>query len=401
MPRNWQFSLPTQIEFGRGAPRRLGGAARPLGQSALLVGYRACPALDEPFARAAKSLRAAGLYLAEFREIEGEPDLAVVDRGADLARAAGAEVIAALGGGAVLDAAKGIALVARCGGVMADYVDANPDPRPAAAALPLVAVPTTAGTGSEATNIAVVSGPSPRAGEACQKMAVAAPALQPKVALVDPELTLACPPELTAACGADALGHAIEACLSRATNPISTALGCRAAGLIVAHLPRAVARPDDLAAREALALAATLAGAAINSSGVTLTHSVAHALGALLHVPHGAAVALATPLNLRYNLETCVAAYAELAAACGIGGAPADRAATFVERIAELLVAVGLPQRIALPAGDRGDWAARLAQNAFASTPTPLRLNPRPIDEPALAHLIADLKMLVEVDADG
>jgi alcohol dehydrogenase class IV len=188
------------------------------------------------------------------------------------------------------------------------------------------------------------------------------------------------------------LGHAIEACMSRAANPISTALAVRAVGLIVANLPRAVANPDNPEPREPLALAATLAGAAFNAAGVTAAHAIAHALGAILHVPHAEAVAIATPLMLCYNAEACAEVYAELAVVCGLrADSPEELAACFVEQIGELLRSVGLPERIAVPADAPPDLPAALARNAVAHSPLPLRLNPRKLDEAALRELMGEI----------
>jgi alcohol dehydrogenase class IV len=306
---------------------------------------------------------------------------------------AGANVIVGLGGGSVIDAAKGIAVVAKMGGRLWDYTGANPESRPAAESLPLVAVPTTAGTGTEVTAVAVFThhgvGSMP---EFPLKASISGPGVRPALALVDPDLTTGSPAGLTAACGADALGHAIESCMSRNANPMASMLAGRAVGLIVRHLPAAVARPDDPQPREPLALAATLAGAAFASAGLTMTHSIAQALGGLLHVPHGAAVAIATPLNLRYNAEACVDVYGRLAGECGIDGdSPQQQADRFVQRIVELLTSIGLPDRVTVPDDAPDDLVAKLAKNAMDGTPVPIRLNPRKVDLPALEELFDEI----------
>ncbi len=390
MPRFWEFQLPTRVVFGPGSLRRLGPCAREFGQSALLVGYRHAPELEDAYERAARLLEKAGLRVTVFREVDGDPDAALPEIGARRAVEAGAEVVVALGGGSALDAAKGIAALARMGGRVWDYTDANRQARPVTDALPLVAVPTTAGTGSEVTSAAVFQhrgvGSRP---ELPLKATAIGPALVPRVALVDPELAVGTPPALTAACGADALGHAIEAFISRQANPMASTLAARAVALIVENLPRAVENPSDPQPREPLALAATLAGAALNSAGVTVTHAIAHALGALLHVPHGVAVALATPLNLRYNAEACAAQYAELADVLHLAGnSPEDRAASFVEKIISLLHSLGLPDRVSVPPDAPPDLLDQLVQNAMESTSIALTLNPRKVDAAALRGLL-------------
>jgi len=389
MARPWEFQLPTRVVFGRGALRRLGDVVRPLGSSALLVGYRDAPALEETYARAARFLEKSGIAARWFRRVETDPDAELPVEGALQARKMGTDVVVALGGGSVIDAAKAIAAWARTEGCLWDYTDANPQSRPIAEALPLVAVPTTAGTGSEASGVAVLTyrgvGPRP---EWPLKAAVYGPAIVPKAALVDPDLAVGSPPSLTASCGADALGHAIESYTSRQANPIASTLAARAVRSIVEHLPRAVAEPANPEPREPLALAATLAGAAFNQSGVTVGHAIAHALGALLAVPHGLAVAIATPLCLRYNAEQCVAQYAELADALGLAAASLEeKAGRFVATITGLLSSVGLPDHAAIPPDAPGDLPDRLVENAIASTSAAITLNPRKTDAGALKQL--------------
>ena len=389
MARPWEFQLPTRVVFGRGALRRLGDVVRPFGSSALVVGYREAPALEEAYARAARFLEKSGIATRWFRRIDADPDADLPAEGALQAREIGADVVVALGGGSVIDAAKAIAALARTEGRLWDYTDANPQSRPLAEALPLVAVPTTAGTGSEVSSVAVLTyhgvGPRP---EWPLKAAVYGPAIVPRVALVDPDLAAGSPPLLTAACGADALGHAIESITSRRANPIASTLAAQAVRLIVAHLPRAAADPADPGPREPLALAATLAGVAFNQSGVTVSHAIAEALGALLEIPHGLAVAIATPLCLRYNAEPCVAQYAELADALGLSAAlPEEKAAGFVDAITGLLYSVGLPDHAAIPPDAPDDLADRLVENAIAGSSAAITLNPRKTDAAALKRL--------------
>jgi len=393
MTDRWYFQLPTRIQFGRGGLRKLGQTARHFGRSVLLVGYRDCGDLEAAYGRAAASLGDAGMTVSEFREVPPDPTAELAIEAAQVASGARADVICALGGGSVIDAAKAAALLAKNGGSPWDYTDANPNCRAVADALPLIAVPTTAGTGAEVTPVAVLTcqGVGSRPGFPL-KASISGTALYPKVALVDPDLALGSPARLTAAAGADALAHAVESCISRRANPLSTALAEKALGLIARRLPRAVEVPDDPAAREPLALAATLAAAALSNAGVTMAHSIAHALGAMLHVPHGEAAAAATPLGLEYNKQACVDVYSRLAGCCGVAADSPDRSAQrFVEFISEFLQSLGLPTRVELPAEVPDDLPALLARNAFLSTPIPLKLNPRKIDEAVLAKLLEQL----------
>ncbi|HUT93933.1 MAG TPA: iron-containing alcohol dehydrogenase [Thermoguttaceae bacterium] len=393
MLRNWEFQLPTRVRFGRGGLRKLGDVAGELGTSAFLVGYRDQSGLEETYARAAKSLCDAGMAVAEFFEVPPDPEAELGLEGARRLNEAGADVVVGLGGGSVIDAAKGIAALAKMGGNLWDYTGANPDSRPITKAVPLVAVPTTAGTGTEVSAVAVFThhGISSIA-DMPLKASVSGPAVRPQVALVDPDLTVGSPLKLTAACGADALGHAIEACLSRRANPVSSLLAGRAVGLILRNLRRAVENPDDPEPREPLALAATLAGAAFSVAGVVVPHAISQALGGLLHVPHGLGVAIATPLSLRFNAACCVDEYAELAEFCGIMAASPERqAAAFVDCIVELLRSVGIPERVDVPPDAPDDLIDRLVRNARESTPVPITLNPRKIDDAALAQMFREV----------
>ena len=405
MLTRWELELPTRIRFGRGRLNELGPVARDIGRSALLVGYRDRSGLDDLYERAMQSLKDAGLAVIEFFDVPPDPDAEVAEQGAERARQTGAEVVIGLGGGSVLDAAKGIAVLARSDGTAWDYTTANEAHRPVPEALPIVAVPTTAGTGSEVTPVAVFThrGVGPDA-DVPLKASISSPRIRPRVALIDPDATLGSPPRLTAACGADALGHALEAYISRAANPLSSALAARAVRLIVKNLTRAVESPNDPEPREALSLAAMLAGAAFGSAGVVMTHAIAQALGAVLHLPHGEAVALGTPVNLRYNLDAAEEQYAQLAHYCGVTAeSRREKAEQFVELVAKLLRTVGLADHIeaAVVANATGadvtDEVARkalaekLTRNAFASTPVPLKLNPRRVRPEDLRQVFLQL----------
>jgi len=393
MMRNWEFQLPTRIRFGRGGLRKLGDVAGELGKSAFLVGYRDRSGLEDVYARAARSLVDAGMAVAEFFEVAPDPQAELGLEGARRLNQAGADVVVGLGGGSVIDAAKGIAVLARMGGNLWDYTSANPESRPITEAVPLVAVPTTAGTGTEVSAVAVFTHQGVSSiPDMPLKASVSGPAVRPQVALVDPDLTVGSPPGLTAACGADALGHAIEACSSRRANPVSSLLAGRAVGLIVGNLRRAVESPADPGPREPLALAATLAGAAFSVAGVVVPHAVSQALGGLLHVPHGLGVAIATPLSLRFNAACCVDQYAELAGFCAVGAdSPERQAAAFVDRIVELLRSVGIPEQVDVPTDAPDDLIDRLVRNARESTPVPIALNPRKIDDAALAGMFREV----------
>ncbi|MHB8899510.1 MAG: iron-containing alcohol dehydrogenase family protein [Thermoguttaceae bacterium] len=394
MPRFWDFSLPTQVQFGRGGLRRIGQFAAELGTSVLLVGYRDQAGLEEVYAKAEKLLGKSGLKTTALYTIPPDPDVERVEAGAEVARRRGVDVVVALGGGSVIDAAKGIAALARVGGSLWDHATANPQSRPVLESLPVLAVPTTAGTGSEVSNVAVFTfGATAAAAESAPlKDAIVGPALRPRLALVDADLALGSSPGLTAACGADALGHAIESCLSRRANPIASALAAEAVRLIVDNLPRAVAEPENGECREPLAAAATMAGAAFSAAGVVVSHAVAQAHGAVLHLPHGLSVALATRVGLDFNRSACASQYAELARACRLPGEDenllADR---FVAKIHEVFDRCDLPSAIPAPQGDPNELVQKLVQSAMASSRVPITQNPQKVAPDDLAGLFARL----------
>jgi alcohol dehydrogenase class IV len=398
--RPWEFQLSTRIHFGRGLLRKLGELTAPLGKSALLVGYRAPGRLQDSYDRAAAVLKKSGVAVARFAEVEPEPDARLVAQGVEALRLSGATVVIGLGGGSVIDVAKAIALVAASGGEVSEYFLGNPAARPLTAALPLVAVPTTAGTGSEVSDIAVLKnkGKNKGVGSLCWEVEQRLPiplfvyglAIRPQLAVVDSDLAVGSPPALTAACGADALGHAIEACVSRRCGPLATLLGGQAVALLSKHLPQAVAQPDDPQPREPLALAATLAGMAFTASSVVAAHAVAQALGVFFDLPHGELVAIATPPVLRYNLPACIEPYCQLAAGCGLTAAnPEALAERFVEHISDLLCRLGLPDSVQAPADAPADLTDRLVQSVLQGARGPITLNPCRLDEAALAALFS------------
>ncbi|MFZ5830595.1 MAG: iron-containing alcohol dehydrogenase family protein [Planctomycetota bacterium] len=397
MLRQWQFQLPTQILFGRGVARKLALAVRGNARRALLIGYRDCSRLAGAYAETATALAKSGVECAEFLSVDPEPQLTEAAVAGRFAVEQDVDCVIAIGGGSVIDTAKAAALLAASGGELAEYVDTAPNRRPPRAALPVYAVPSTAGTGAEVTSVAVFSHSRPTGTSSGDpsvpqpaKLSITAACLRPRAAFVDPELQVGMDREPTAAFATDALAHAVESRLSRAANPVSALMATRAVALVMRELPLAMGDPEAAEPREGLALAAMLAGAALNESGVTLAHSVAHALGSLLHMPHSRAVALATPLGLRFNREACVPALAELADACELAEfSPESRAERFVAAVEELLQSAGLLERRALPEeSSPTELAAQLAAAAFQHTPMPLRLNPVRIDERTLAELL-------------
>jgi alcohol dehydrogenase class IV len=277
------------------------------GAHVLLV---ADPGLDAIIEHVAGFLRAGGSKVDLFIDIRSDPLAQQIDAAAEHARTSGAKLVVALGGGSTLDSAKLAAACAVSGQPAAHYKLAeNPLPEKP---LPTICLPTTAGTGSEATRVSVYTL------ESGEKVWAWGDALRPSLSILDPKLTVGLPPHLTAATGVDALVHAIEATTIRRANIMNDGVCLQAIRLVVKHLPRAVAQGDDLEARQAMQIAACLAGQAIDNSGTGIAHAIGHALGAIGHVHHGRAVGLSLRAALAWNAEAGIERHAQVAQAMGV-----------------------------------------------------------------------------------
>ncbi len=264
-------------------------------------------------------------------EVPHDPALATVDELIGQARAVSADAIVAVGGGSVIDAAKAAAVIAPTGGAVTPFHrGARTVDRPG---LPLIALPTTAGTGAEITKNAVLTDP-----DAGVKKSLRSPFMVPRAAIVDPELTVSMPPSLTAASGLDALTQAIESYVSLRANSVSRALAARAVGMLMAALPKAYECGTDAAARTATAEGSLLSAMAFSQSGLGAAHGLAHPLGLALDLAHGITCAVLLPHVLEWNAPVCAAELGELAAASGCGCG-----AGFVNRVKALCCELGVP----------------------------------------------------------
>ncbi len=254
-------------------------------------------------------LKGAGHRVVTFDDIKSDPGEVQVRAAVKLAREKDVEAVVCLGGGSALDAGKLIAALIGAKGDVADYrLAATPLP---VARLPLICVPTTAGTGSEATSVSILSS------EEGSKYWYWSAALKPDAVVLDPKLTVGLPAALTAACGVDAIVHAMEAATNNKAFETNNRVCLDAIRLGVRHLPLAVAEPGNLEARAGMLLAATYAGIGIDNAGTGIAHNIAHALGSLIPVHHGRAVAIAMAATLSFAMEGNKAAYDEVARAFG------------------------------------------------------------------------------------
>ncbi|MFZ2636012.1 MAG: iron-containing alcohol dehydrogenase [Rectinemataceae bacterium] len=289
------YQSPTRISFGPGVSREAGSAFAAMGARRILAVSGPGPtAVSAGFREVLASLEAAGLAWVGFPRASSDPGVGLVDAGERLYRDEGCDAILAYGGGSPIDCAKGIAATFAEGRSIADFMGTGKVL--SAATPPLIAVPTTAGTGSEVTNAAVFI--LEREGKR-KKMGVSGAGLFPRLALVDPGLHVGMPASLTAATGMDALTHAVEAYVSKFHNPISDMYCLEAVRLIGLHLRGAVADGTDAEARSGMALASTLAGVALTQAGLGMVHGFAHPVGALTGTAHGLANAILLPFVMR------------------------------------------------------------------------------------------------------
>jgi len=302
---SFSYHIPTAIEFGWGSLTRLPSIVKGLG------GTRAFVVGDPGVVKAGVAERvigtlvSAGIPSIPFSDIESDPDVSSVDNGVQLAKAEVCDVVIGVGGGSALDTAKAIGLMLNNPGTIRDYVGVGKVER---AGVPVVAIPTTAGTGSELTIWSVLSDKEKKV-----KISVGSVLNCPRVALLDPELTVSLPPAITAATGMDALVHALESYVNKATQPISEAMSEQAMALIARSLRVAVAQPDNAQARADLLLASTIAAMAFNSTRLGLVHAFAMPLGARFHIPHGLVNAIMLPAVMRFNLPGNLGKYARIA----------------------------------------------------------------------------------------
>jgi alcohol dehydrogenase len=367
----FEHPFPGCVVFGRGTLSKVGSLSARFGRGALVVtdpGLVRAGIVDTVVA----SLRAAGLATDVFADVAPNPSVEHVEAGLRAGAGRGIGVIVSVGGGSAHDCAKAIALVAANGGQIGDYEGVD---RSSHAAIPVVAVNTTAGSGAEVSRYAVITDP-----ERSRKMVISDWHCMPVVAVNDPLTTLGLPKEQTVATGLDALTHAIEAYVSTAASPLTDLFAMRAIELIVHALPRVVRDGRDVASREQMLLASTFAGLAINGALVGAVHALAHALGALTDLPHGTCNGLLLPAVVEHNLPAARSRYRDIAQVFGLGPSP--------ERLPPALRtfgrAVGLPTGLGAAGVDRAivpDLVERALDDLCLTT------NPRPVGRDDAANI--------------
>lgn len=386
--------LPREVVFGSGHRSCLGAMAAQIGSRALVC-TDARLSSDPHFEAMLADLGRSGLTVHVYPAVQPDLPLESVYECLQDCRGFGAQLVIGIGGGSCMDMAKAVALLLRHGGRVQDYYGEYKVPGPV---LPVIAIPTTAGTGSEVTPVAVVSDT-----ERNVKVGIASPHLIPVAAVCDPELTLSCPPGLTAYSAGDALTHAIESYTALARTPepgltqqhvfvgknaLSDQFALLAISSIWKGLRRAYANGQDLEAREHLMLGALAAGCAFGTAGTAAAHAIQYPVGAITHTPHGAGVATLLPYVMQFNKPACEDSLVQIARALDLraAGAPGDSLSQkLIDEIAALLNFVGIPRTLrdlGLPA-EKQNYTAETA----LSITRLVKNNPRPLDLPAMRKI--------------
>lgn len=375
-----RFRVATTVQMGNGSSANLLSAVRAAGAHRVTVvtdpGVRATGMIDEIIA----PLLAAGIAVDIDDNVKPNPRDTDCDASAARAKAHGAELVIAIGGGSPIDQAKAVAMLVTNGGVALDWQMKRPfeaDP------LPLIAIPTTAGTGSEVTSVSVITDT-----QRMFKMTMGDPRMAPTVAFIDPALTRSVPKGTTAATGMDALTHAIEAYTCTKHNPVSDGLALRAMRMIADHLIPAVDDGSNLAAREGMMYASTIAGMAFGNADVAAVHCISEAIGGLYDTPHGVANSVFLPWVFNFNKDADVARHADVAECLGVERAGRSDAAVAddgARRLEDMSERIGIPRFAELPGVNSADFD-RLAAASEANGSTPS--NARPITRADYRHIL-------------
>ena len=361
MPSPYYFQLPTQIIYGRYCANQIGKVAGNLGLKKVMIvtdpGVAKSGVLDQilPY------LKEAGINTITFDEVEPNPTVQSVDKAAALYAKEGCEGVIAVGGGSPLDAGKAVGVLATNPGSASDYLGNDKVKIPCA---PVIGVPTTAGTSAEITDVAVLSDRTKKA-----KIGVRSAYVSPRIALLDPALTLGLPPAPTRDSGLDTLTHAVESYLNINSWETSSALSLKAIELVGQHLRTAVHNGKDIEARDGMLMASLLAGIAFHNTKLCLVHAITGPMGGFYNAPHGAINAIILPHAMRFMLPGAVSKYVDIAVALGEsveGLSEREAAEKAVSAIEQLSRDVGLPKGLSVY-GVKADDLPALAETIAAS----------------------------------
>jgi alcohol dehydrogenase len=364
----FDFHARTRVVFREGALSLVGDLARSLGFKRTLIVADPGMVAAGFVGRAERLLGAAGIAAAHFHAFDVNPDSIMVEEGRAYAAEQAVDSILALGGGSSLDCAKGINFLLTNGGTMRDYRGYGNSRQPM---VPMIGIPTTAGTGSEAQSYAIISDPVTH-----EKMACGDPGAAFRIAILDPALTVSAPRSLTAIAGYDAIAHAVESFVTTRRTDVSDLFARAAWRLLERHYERVLAAPLDVDARGAMLVGSNYAGTAIEQSMLGATHACANPLTARYGTTHGVAIAIMLPHVVRWNGAHVGDRYAELLAGSGLASG-GDAGSSLAERLDALARAGGLPARLRDVGVSHGDLATLASAAVEQWTGT---FNPRPFD---------------------
>jgi alcohol dehydrogenase class IV len=380
--------LPASVVFGSGQRHGIGLMAAQTGRRALVC-TDARMGQDAAFKAIVADIKANDVEVHVYDRTEADLPMDGINACVAEYRNLEPDMVLGIGGGSCMDMAKCVAVLLEHGGSLRDYYGENKIPGTVA---PVIAVPTTSGTGSEVTPVAVIADT-----ERGTKVGISSPYLIPRIAVCDPELTLTCPPGLTAVSGADALTHAIESYTAArrdvtpdltvksvfvGKNALSDVFGLLALQNIFRSLRTAVKDGKNLQAREEMMLASLAAGCAFGTAGTAAAHAIQYPVGNETHTPHGMGVALLMPYVMEFNRPSCIGAFAEIARAIGLSGSDEELSRKLIDEVASLLKDIGIPvtlKDLGLPE-DKQDWTAESAIGAARL----VNNNPRLLDLDAI-----------------
>jgi len=378
-----EFYAPGKIIFGPGSLNQIGVEAKRLGDKALVVLGRSTMRKSGALDRLTHLLKENELEYTIYENIPSDPTVETVDKGTSLARKENCNLVIALGGGSVLDAGKAISAMITNEGSVADYLEIEGKGRKFQhKTIPFIAIPTTSGTGSEATRNAVIT--NTKLG---LKKSIRDPWLIPEVAMVDPQLTLSLPPHITAICGGDALTQCIEAYLGKKSQEITDALALHAIGLIGKSLVKAVKDGKNLEARKNMAMAALLSGLCLSNSGLGAAHALSHPLGVHYKIPHGLSCAVLLPYVMEFNLPVVTKKLSKIAQALGEDVSllsETEAAQRAVKKIKEMFFLAGIKENLSEWGIKEEDFSQIIKEAKGGS----LNNNPREASEADLIELL-------------
>jgi alcohol dehydrogenase len=359
----YEFRAPQIIHFGLGCLKKVGSESARFGKRALLVSDQSMQKAGY-VAQAVEAIKAGGVEPVVFDAVNAEPTDTVVNEGLAAYKAGKCDMVVALGGGSPIDAGKAIAALATNTAKVAEFMGLNKIAKPAA---PIIAIPTTAGTGSEVTRFTIITDTSRDV-----KMLIVSDYLMPQAAIVDPLLTLSMPGWVAASTAVDALTHAIESYVSRKAQPLTETLSLEAIRLIGADLRRAWGNPEDLEAKHNVMLGSMVAGMAFSNSSVAMVHGMSRPIGANFHVPHGLSNAILLPLVMEFSCVAAPEKYADIADAMGVdtdGLSPMEAAMEGVAEVQSLCEDIQIPTAtgLKLKKDEFMKKAPKMAEDALAS----------------------------------